>query len=152
MEEGTILTWLAADGAAIEIGQELLEVETDKATVTVQSEVAGVLRILVQEGSTVAVGTIIAEAGAGDTPPHDEAAGRDAAIVRDEAVARDETAHAGNGPAWPGPPPRRSPARRPPPRRRRPSRPGPATVRARLRPPPRWPGAPPASMACASRN
>jgi pyruvate dehydrogenase E2 component (dihydrolipoamide acetyltransferase) len=64
MEEGTILKWLVADGDAVEVGQELLEVETDKATVTVESEFAGVLRILVEEGSTVAVGTVIAEAGA----------------------------------------------------------------------------------------
>jgi pyruvate dehydrogenase E2 component (dihydrolipoyllysine-residue acetyltransferase) len=71
MEEGTILSWLAADGDAVQAGQELLEVETDKATVTVTSEVAGVLRILVEAGSTVAVGTIIAQAGASTAAPDD---------------------------------------------------------------------------------
>jgi pyruvate dehydrogenase E2 component (dihydrolipoamide acetyltransferase) len=63
MEEGTILKWLAADGDEVAPGQELLEVETDKATVTVECEVAGALRILVEEGSTVSVGTVIAQAG-----------------------------------------------------------------------------------------
>jgi pyruvate dehydrogenase E2 component (dihydrolipoamide acetyltransferase) len=114
MEEGTILTWLAGDGAEIEIGQELLEVETDKATLTVQSEVAGVLRILVPEGSTVAVGTIIAEAGAAEpatgegATPGETTAGEttdnettDGKVTREEAThgltARDEASHAGNG-------------------------------------------------------
>lgn len=34
MEEGTILSWLIAAGAAVEAGQDLLEVETDKAAMT----------------------------------------------------------------------------------------------------------------------
>jgi pyruvate dehydrogenase E2 component (dihydrolipoamide acetyltransferase) len=47
MEEGTILTWLAADGDDIVEGQELVEVETDKATMTQLSEASGVLSIAV---------------------------------------------------------------------------------------------------------
>jgi pyruvate dehydrogenase E2 component (dihydrolipoamide acetyltransferase) len=63
MEEGTILKWLRGDGDEISAGDELLEVETDKATVTVESELAGVLRIAVAEGATVAVGTVIGSVG-----------------------------------------------------------------------------------------
>src|ERR1700710_765282 len=55
MEEGTILTWLAADGDDIVEGQELVEVETDKATMTQLSEASGVLSIVVAEGTTIAV-------------------------------------------------------------------------------------------------
>jgi pyruvate dehydrogenase E2 component (dihydrolipoamide acetyltransferase) len=64
MEEGTILKWLKADGEAVTAGDELLEVETDKATVTVNAEISGVLRIVVEEGATVSVGAVIAETGA----------------------------------------------------------------------------------------
>ncbi|HVW46670.1 MAG TPA: dihydrolipoamide acetyltransferase family protein [Solirubrobacterales bacterium] len=73
MEEGTILSWLVADGTEVTAGQDLLEVETDKANMTVGAEGAGAVRILVEEGETVAVGTPIARlggaAGEGATPP-----------------------------------------------------------------------------------
>ncbi|MBB4663206.1 dihydrolipoamide acetyltransferase family protein [Conexibacter arvalis] len=60
MEEGTIVTWLAADGEAVTRGQEIVEVETDKATMPYEAEVDGILHIAVQEGETAAVGAIIA--------------------------------------------------------------------------------------------
>jgi len=60
MEEGTIVTWLAADGEAVTRGQEIVEVETDKATMPYEAEVDGILHIAVAEGSTVEVGATIA--------------------------------------------------------------------------------------------
>jgi pyruvate dehydrogenase E2 component (dihydrolipoamide acetyltransferase) len=63
MEEGTVLSWLKASGDRVEVGEELLEIETDKSTVTQVAEVAGVLEILVGEGTTVAVGRPIARVG-----------------------------------------------------------------------------------------
>ncbi|HEV7162909.1 MAG TPA: dihydrolipoamide acetyltransferase family protein [Solirubrobacteraceae bacterium] len=69
MEEGTILRWLKGDGDSIERGEELVEIETDKATMTYESDLAGVLRILAGEGATLAVGELIATVGdAGETP------------------------------------------------------------------------------------
>lgn len=69
MEEGTILSWLLAPGAEVAVGDDLLEVETDKANMTVQAEAAGVLEILAEEGSTLAVGTPIARLGSGGAAP-----------------------------------------------------------------------------------
>jgi pyruvate dehydrogenase E2 component (dihydrolipoamide acetyltransferase) len=63
MEEGTILTWLVDAGGEVEAGQPLLEVETDKANMTVTAEESGALEVLVGEGETVAVGTAIARLG-----------------------------------------------------------------------------------------
>jgi pyruvate dehydrogenase E2 component (dihydrolipoamide acetyltransferase) len=63
MEEGTILSWLIAPGAMVSAGQDLLEVETDKATMTVEAEADGALEILIDDGETVAVGTPIARLG-----------------------------------------------------------------------------------------
>jgi pyruvate dehydrogenase E2 component (dihydrolipoamide acetyltransferase) len=63
MEEGTILTWLKASGDQVEIGDELLEIETDKSTVTQAAEDAGALETLAEEGSTVPVGERIARIG-----------------------------------------------------------------------------------------
>jgi pyruvate dehydrogenase E2 component (dihydrolipoamide acetyltransferase) len=60
MEEGTILSWLKADGDAVAAGEELVEIETDKATMTYAAEAAGVLSILASEGETLPVGAPIA--------------------------------------------------------------------------------------------
>ncbi|MBS1880105.1 MAG: 2-oxo acid dehydrogenase subunit E2 [Actinobacteria bacterium] len=60
MEEGTILAWLVEAGQAVSEGQDLLEVETDKANMTVEAEGSGVLEILAAEGATLAVGEPIA--------------------------------------------------------------------------------------------
>jgi pyruvate dehydrogenase E2 component (dihydrolipoamide acetyltransferase) len=60
MEEGSVLSWLAAAGSEVVVGQDLLEVETDKATMTIEAEGAGTLEILADEGETVAVGAPIA--------------------------------------------------------------------------------------------
>ena len=65
MEEGTILRWLKADGEQIERGEELVEIETDKANMTYESDVAGTLRLLAAEGDTLLVGQPIAEVGQG---------------------------------------------------------------------------------------
>ncbi|HET6571786.1 MAG TPA: biotin/lipoyl-containing protein, partial [Solirubrobacterales bacterium] len=64
MEEGTVLQWLKAVGDEIAIGDELAEIETDKANMAYEADVAGTLsEILVQEGETVAIGTPIARVG-----------------------------------------------------------------------------------------
>jgi Biotin-requiring enzyme len=44
MEEGTILKWLIGDGDPVTEGQELVEIETDKATMTHTADVAGTSR------------------------------------------------------------------------------------------------------------
>ncbi|MGB1582224.1 MAG: dihydrolipoamide acetyltransferase family protein [Solirubrobacterales bacterium] len=61
MTEGTVVRWLKAPGEAIARGEPLAEIETDKATITYESDIDGVLtQILVGEGQTVPVGSQIA--------------------------------------------------------------------------------------------
>jgi pyruvate dehydrogenase E2 component (dihydrolipoamide acetyltransferase) len=60
MEEGTILRWLKKDGEEVARGEELVEIETDKATMTYESDQAGVLRTVASDGDTLAVGAVIA--------------------------------------------------------------------------------------------
>jgi len=50
MEEGTILSWLVPDGEQVSRGQELVEIETDKANMTYESDQEGVLEIVAAEG------------------------------------------------------------------------------------------------------
>jgi 2-oxoglutarate dehydrogenase E2 component (dihydrolipoamide succinyltransferase) len=58
--EGVILRWMKSDGAAVQIDEPLLELETDKASVEIPATAAGVLKILKEQGTTVQVGDVVA--------------------------------------------------------------------------------------------
>jgi len=59
--EGTIVKWLTPPGGRVEKDQSLLEVETDKVALEIPSPATGFLtEVLVQEGQTVPVGTLLA--------------------------------------------------------------------------------------------
>jgi len=55
MTEGLLVRWLVEDGAEIKKGQPIFEVETDKVVNEAQADVDGVLRIVVDAGSTIPV-------------------------------------------------------------------------------------------------
>jgi len=64
MAEGTLTRWVKNEGEAISKGDVLAEIETDKATVEVESSASGtVLKHLVDEGAIVPVSTPIAVVG-----------------------------------------------------------------------------------------
>jgi len=65
MAEGTLVRWVVNEGENVAKGAVLAEIETDKATVEVESSYEGVvLRHLVQQGTVVPVNTPIAVIGA----------------------------------------------------------------------------------------
>ena len=56
MEEGRILRWIKQEGEAVETGQALAEVETDKATVEMEAYTNGTLRkTFARAGETVSL-------------------------------------------------------------------------------------------------
>ncbi|MBN1529311.1 MAG: 2-oxo acid dehydrogenase subunit E2 [Thermoleophilaceae bacterium] len=64
MEEGTILKWLVDEGGAVKRGEPLVEIETDKANMTYESDTDGVLvEVVAKEGDTLAIGEVIARIG-----------------------------------------------------------------------------------------
>ncbi len=64
MEEGTILTWMKQVGDEVALGEELVEIETDKANMVFESDAAGTLvEILAGEGDTLPIGEVIARVG-----------------------------------------------------------------------------------------
>ena len=70
MEEGAIATWHKHPGDRVEIGDVLVEIETDKATMDYEAYEAGTLSsILVDEGATVTIGTPIATLDNGKDSP-----------------------------------------------------------------------------------
>ena len=87
MEEGTIVRWLKRDGDEVVRGEELVEIETDKATMAYESDTAGKLAISAPEGTTLPVGAMIATIGDGDQP-----AARPAAAAEPEPEPATEAA------------------------------------------------------------
>jgi pyruvate dehydrogenase E2 component (dihydrolipoamide acetyltransferase) len=64
MEEGTVLRWLKSEGDEIAVGDELVEIETDKANMVYESDASGTLiEIVANEGDTLAIGEVIARVG-----------------------------------------------------------------------------------------
>ena len=70
--EALVAKWRHKDGDAVRREEPVCELETDKVTLELNAETDGFLSILVPEGSTVAVGTVIGairEEGKQDTAP-----------------------------------------------------------------------------------
>lgn len=67
MEEGTVIAWLKKEGESVRQGEPVVEIETDKAVVEVESPQSGILRkILCLVGETVSVHTPLALIGEED--------------------------------------------------------------------------------------
>jgi len=73
MEEGTILQWLKQVGDDVALGDELVEIETDKANMAYESDVEGTLtEIVAEEGETLPIGATIARVGEDGEVPKEE--------------------------------------------------------------------------------
>ncbi len=71
-ETGKILRWLKADGASVTKGEPIMEIETDKVTVEIESPASGILsNITAREGDVIPVGQTIAWVlGIGESVPN----------------------------------------------------------------------------------
>lgn len=100
MSEGTLVKWLKKEGDSIAVDEDIAEVETDKATMTMPSFAEGILhKIYVQEGQTVVLGAALALVlEDGEEPPADAdtapAGEAKAAAPAAEAPAKSEAATA----------------------------------------------------------
>jgi len=61
ISEVTIATWLKKDGESVKLDEAICSIESDKATLEIAAPKAGVLKVLVKEGETVAIGTLVAQ-------------------------------------------------------------------------------------------
>ena len=61
VQEAVLAEWFKKDGDTIQKDEALLVIETDKVTLEVVAEVGGVLKILIQEGETVAIGAVVGQ-------------------------------------------------------------------------------------------
>jgi 2-oxoglutarate dehydrogenase E2 component (dihydrolipoamide succinyltransferase) len=78
--EGTLTRWLKKPGEKVERDEPLFEISTDKVDTEIPAPAAGVLsEVLVQEGATVAIKTVVARIGDGASAPAQAAAPQPAA-------------------------------------------------------------------------
>lgn len=88
--EVEIESWLVATGDYVEMDAELAEINSDKATLTINAEQAGVVELIAAEGDTVNVGDVIAKidtAAAGAAPKKEAAASSEPATPAASAPA-----------------------------------------------------------------
>src|SRR5438874_4888815 len=65
--EGTVVRWMKKPGEKVERDEPLLEISTDKVDAEIPSPAAGTLsEVLVKEGQTVAVNSVVARIAGGD--------------------------------------------------------------------------------------
>ena len=107
VSEGTITKWLKSEGEPIARDESLLEISTDKVDTEIPSPAEGVVaRILVQEGETVEVGTVlavIAPEGAAVSAPEAPAPEPATAEAAEEVAA--VSSSEGDAPVAPAPAP-----------------------------------------------
>jgi pyruvate dehydrogenase E2 component (dihydrolipoamide acetyltransferase) len=60
MQEATLVRWLADEGAVVEAGQAIAEIETDKVDVALEAPASGTLTRRCGEGDIVKVGGVVA--------------------------------------------------------------------------------------------
>ena len=59
ISEVEIAEWLVEDGEYVEKDQAIAEIDSDKATLELPAEKSGTIKIIVEEGETVAVGDVV---------------------------------------------------------------------------------------------
>src|SRR6187549_334743 len=99
MEEGTILKWLKSDGDEVSKGEELVEIETDKANMTYEADESGTLEIVAQEGDTLPVGETICKIGEGGGGSSDDDESDEDESDGDESPDDEDEKDSDDGPA-----------------------------------------------------
>jgi len=92
MAEGTLINWTVQIGQAIKKGDVIAEIETDKATIEIETTVEGtVLQLLAEPGDVVAVGAPIGYVGAeGEALPQGAAPARATRTAAEEPASVDQ--------------------------------------------------------------
>ena len=87
---GYLAAWMKKEGDLVSLGEDLLEVETDKATLAVPSPGMGILKILTAEGEEIAIGQTVGRiepAPEGSVPPGAENPQKAASLGNSEKAA-----------------------------------------------------------------
>lgn len=92
ISEVTISQFLVTEGSYVELDQPIIEVESEKATLEINAEQAGVIvKFHVAEGDTVAVGEVVASIDTEAEPPADLPKKEEKTASKSEVVSADKT-------------------------------------------------------------
>lgn len=95
ISEVEIATWLVADGDYVEKDQAIAEVDSDKATLELPAEEAGVITLKAEEGDAVAVGAVVCLIDTAAERPE----GTEAPSPKEEALKKEEEVKPNPAPA-----------------------------------------------------
>ncbi len=105
ISEVEIAQWMVSDGDYVEKDQTIAEVDSDKATLELPAEAAGIITLKAEEGDTVAVGQVVclidtsAERPAGSTEPKPEAKTEAPKEVKEEKSETEKSVEKTSSPA-----------------------------------------------------
>lgn len=68
INEVQLANWLVEDGSYVDKDQEIAEIDSDKATLSISAEEAGIIHFKAEEGDTIEVGTVVAVIEAAEAP------------------------------------------------------------------------------------
>lgn len=86
INEVTLSAWLVEEGDYVEVDQEICELESDKATLELPAEEAGVIKFVAQEGDDLEIGAVVATVDTDASPPEKKSKKEDAASASDASA------------------------------------------------------------------
>ncbi len=94
--EVQIASWLVNNGEQVEKDQDIVEIDSDKATISVAATESGKISIQAEEGDTVEVGSVIAQIDSEAQGTQAETSGKDAvaadtSVEADKAIVEEKT-------------------------------------------------------------
>ncbi|EPZ51208.1 dihydrolipoyllysine-residue succinyltransferase, E2 component of oxoglutarate dehydrogenase (succinyl-transferring) complex [Bacteriovorax sp. BAL6_X] len=95
--------WLVADGDYVSEGDELVEVESDKATLPLPAEESGVIKIIAEEGAELEIGAVVAELDTSASAPAGESAPAESTTDNTSVTASAPAASSSNDKNYPSP-------------------------------------------------
>lgn len=105
VKEVTLSSWLKADGDYVERDELICEIDSDKATVEVPAEQAGILTWVAQEGDDLEIGAVFAKidtsaaAPTGASAPEEEEKSQEQAPKQEQASTEQKDNHATGHPS-----------------------------------------------------
>jgi 2-oxoglutarate dehydrogenase E2 component (dihydrolipoamide succinyltransferase) len=90
ISEVQLAGWLVEDGAYVEKDQEIAEIDSDKATLSISAEQSGTISFLVKQGESIEVGAVVAKIDTDAKAPAGKPVEKPVAIKTDIPVVRSE--------------------------------------------------------------
>jgi len=91
--EVQISRWLKKDGDYVEKDEEICEIDSDKATLTLNAEVSGSITLIAKEGDTIQVGSVVCKIDTNVTAPVEKKAEPKKEVVAEKVVQKEESAN-----------------------------------------------------------